>query len=753
MAERAQRQVIVALFVLSGAAGLMYEVVWARQLVLVFGNTTQAVSAILTGFFGGMAIGAYAGGRLADRVRSPLRVYAAAEIALACVAVLTPVLFSLIRETYRSAFPDLAGNSIALELVKFGLAVLAVAPATILMGATLPSLTRHLTRSIDQVGGQFGRLYAANTMGGIAGTMAAGYLLIELIGLQATVWVAATASLSAGLAGFLLSFRLTPAISAQRSRERPEVASPRPHRALVLTVAFISGLTSLGYQVLWTRLMSSATDNSSYVFTTILVMFLTGIALGAYVHGRGLGRRFGMLETLAVSQLSIAAIAFLGLPFMGEPGSATVAWLAIILPATAVMGFALPVAAGLLANDEHRIGSDSGLLLAVNTAGTVVGTFIVPFFLVRAFGSGWSVLLLATTNALLGSLLFAVVSGRKPALRPMTLVGATVAAAIVILPLLNPGITESPTARRVSREGLLFASTEDEIASVQAGQLDGEERLWVAGMSMTHVTVDTKLMPLLPLAARPESESALIVAFGMGTSHRSALIAGLRVESIELVPSVPEMFGYYHADAAKVLADPRGRVIIADGRNFVALSDASYDMVLADPPPPIRSAGTGVLYAKEFYEACKARLSPGGVMMQWMPHDQTLDEFRAHMRTFDSVFRHVTYVLSLAGNGVFMLGSDEPMDVGPDAIRAMLARPGVLADLDATRDAPVTNPGAWAALMDSLIWLSEDEARAFAGEGPMITDDRPLTEYFLLRGLDSQTSPRNSHEVLRAASS
>jgi spermidine synthase len=177
---------IQSVFVLSGAAGLIYEVVWSRQLVLVFGNTTQAVSAILTGFFGGMAIGAFFGGRLADRIRRPLRMYGIIELVVVIVVLATPFTFGLIHEAYRGIFPVLEDWPPVLALVRLVLALVALAPATILMGATLPTLTRYLTSS-KHLSDAFGRLYLANTMGAILGTIVAGLFLIELFGLYGAV--------------------------------------------------------------------------------------------------------------------------------------------------------------------------------------------------------------------------------------------------------------------------------------------------------------------------------------------------------------------------------------------------------------------------------------------------------------------------------------------------------------------------------------------------------------------------------------
>ena len=217
--------VILGVFVLSGAAGLVYEVVWARQLVLVFGNTTQAVSAILTGFFGGMAIGSALGGRLADRVRRPLRMYGLLELVLVVVVILTPITFRLLHEVYRGAFGTLEANPGLLALVRFGLALLALGPATILMGATLPTLTRYLSRHADHLSEAFGELYAANTLGAIVGTIVAGFVLIELLGLTGTLLVGAACSAVAGTIALALDRRVV--VAAQRIPRR-ESRGARP---------------------------------------------------------------------------------------------------------------------------------------------------------------------------------------------------------------------------------------------------------------------------------------------------------------------------------------------------------------------------------------------------------------------------------------------------------------------------------------------------------------------------------------------
>src|SRR4051812_46843021 len=249
--------VILLIFILSGAAALIDEIVWSRQLVLVFGNTTQAVSAILAGFFGGIAIGSFVGGRIADRIRDPLRMYGLLELALAVVVVLTPLSFRFINELYSGVYPSLESSPAALALLRVTMAVLALSPATILMGATLPTLTRYLSRRAT-LADAFSRLYAANTIGAIIGTTLAGFVLIEVLGLSGALAVGAACSLVAGLAALALDVRrtrLAPAEAIDFAQPPPDPAGPsrlrRSAPRLALTVAFISGLTSLGYQVAW----------------------------------------------------------------------------------------------------------------------------------------------------------------------------------------------------------------------------------------------------------------------------------------------------------------------------------------------------------------------------------------------------------------------------------------------------------------------------------------------------------------------
>ena len=343
------RGAVLALFVASGAAGLIYQVVWSRELVLVFGNTTQAVATIVTAFMAGLGFGSLLGGRLADTSARPLRLYGLVELAVAAMAALLPFAFSSLAELYRGVWPSLVERPGQLAGVRFALALAAVAPATFLMGMTLPLLTRYLVRTLDEAGARLGELYAANTVGAMAGTLLGGFVLIELFGLHLTSYVAVALNLVAGVGALLLSRRwetgpdAAGGPAARRERPaRPEVPRAfRPRRRAVLAATFVSGFVSLALEVLWTRMLAEGTGSSIYIFTTILAIFLLGIALGSFLYrrfSRPEGERLGTLGLcLAGVGVLAQATVVLGSGMVGHVPF-VVRTVVVLLPATVLMG-------------------------------------------------------------------------------------------------------------------------------------------------------------------------------------------------------------------------------------------------------------------------------------------------------------------------------------------------------------------------------------------------------------------------------
>jgi spermidine synthase len=753
------RGVVLSLFVASGAAGLIYQVVWSRELVLVFGNTTQAVATIVTAFMAGLGFGSLVGGRLADTSLRPLRLYGLVELAVAAMAAFLPFAFNGLAELYRGVWPSLVERPGQLAGVRFGLALAAVAPATFLMGMTLPLLTRYLVRTLDEAGARLGELYAANTIGAMAGTLLAGFVLIELLGLHLTSYLAVALNVAAGLGALLLSRRWErapdPAETSALRRERPprpEVPREfRPRRRIVLAATFVSGFVSLALEVLWTRMLAEGTGSSIYIFTTILAIFLLGIALGSFLYrrfSRESGERLGTLGLcLAGVGILAQATVVLGSGMVGHVPF-VVRTVVVLLPATTLMGYAFPLAGRLATPSAETAGGSVGLLYAANTGGSILGSFSAAFILAGTLGTNGSILLLGGLNLLAGAVLFAAepvggrpvpdrTGSRRAGRGPARVVAAGMAGLAVlglVASSLDLPVTRTKTENELRRTGRPVTHAEDELATVDTlGGPPAGRRLLVGGVGMTSLTVDTKLMGYLSKTLRPDAQDFLVIAFGMGGTYRSGLQMGLRTDAVELSPTVPSRMPVFFPDGERFLNHPKGRVIISDGRNYVRLSRETYDMIAVDPAPPIESAGSVVLYTREFLTEGKARLRPGGVFMLWIPYALPLDDFKEHVRTIAGVFGHVRLVLSPGRHGVFMFGSDAPLEFTEQNIRRVLGTPEAIRDLNDVPDHRPTDADRWVRIIRRSQFLADDQLRSFVGAGPEITDDRPRSEYFLWR--------------------
>jgi spermidine synthase len=730
------RPPILAIFVASGAAGLIYQVVWSRELVLVFGNTTQAIATIVTAFLACLGLGGLVGGRLADRSARPLPLYGTLELGIALCGLGLPFVFGRLGDLYRGAYGALLESPAQLTAVRFVLAFLAVAPATLLMGMTLPVLTRHLVRSLEETGARLGELYAANTLGAMAGTLLAGFVLIEFLGLRLTSYVAVLLNLSAGLVALTMARGEAP----RPPEPRPAAAAGRPagRRRVVLLATFVSGFVALALEVLWTRMLAEGTGSNIYIFTAILAVYLAGIAVGSALYrrwSRPERDRVGVLgECLAGVGVTALVTVVLGsgvvfrLPFVVET-------VAVLLPATVLMGYGFPLAGRLITRSTAETGGSVGLLYAANTAGSILGSFSAAFVLAGTLGTNGSVLLLGAVDLLVGAALMVT----EPAWRgrAVRLAGGGLALLAVLALLassLQLPLTRTVTENDLRAGGLPVTHDEDRLATVDTvGGPGYSKRLLVGGVGMTSLTVDTKLMAYLPKALRPEARDFLVICFGMGSTYRSGLKLGLRTDAVELSPTVPSRMPVFFPDAERYLHHPNGHVTISDGRNYVRLSRKRYDMVAVDPAPPIESAGSVVLYTHEFLAEGRARLNPGGVFLLWVPYALPLEDFKTHLRTFANVFPHTRVLLSPGRHGIYLLGSDVPMTFGKVQVKRVLGSRDALADLGDVPDFPDIGADLWMRVVRHAEWLSDDQVRAFTGPGPEITDDRPRSEYFLWR--------------------
>ncbi len=720
---------VPVLFLASGAAGLIYQVVWTQDLVLIFGDTTLAIVTTVTAFLAGLGIGSLLGAAVAARLRRALAVYGLLEITVGCLALLMPLAFDVIATLFRSAYLSLPPTEVA--LIRFGLAFVALAPVTMLMGMSLPVLTRHMVRENPQVGERIARLYGLNTLGAVVGSVASGYLLIELIGLRETTLVAVALNLAAGSGAVVMSRAFGPADVPGRPAARQRRPPLQPRQRLLLGVTFVSGLVSLALEVLWTRMMLQGTGSSIYVFIAVVAVFLTGIAGGSLVYERQ-KHRAPQLATLGALMATAAGLALVPMIVSNVYGPT---WLPLavvfIVPVTAIFGYTFPLTVRLFVDRADQASRGVGLAYAANTAGCVAGTVLAGFVLIPTLGTSTAIVTVSLLQAALGAALATRFAPGPELLRPVIgLLAATALLAVLFVPAAKLTFVQ----REIAATGAPTAHYEDSVASVDVvGGPARSRQLLINGVGITRLTIDTKVLAYVPKAARPDARTMLNICFGMGSTYRSSIILGMRTTAVELDPTVPSVMSWFYPDAGKYLHSRLGRIIVSDGRNYVRLSDQRYNLITVDLPPPIWSAGAVVLVTREFYQEASQRLTPGGVLAAFIPKEGPQLE-RLLLRTFRSAFRYMLVLNAPRPFGTYVMGSQAPISLTPAAIAQVFGSKAARADLRGAPDFRPVSTARWISIIRSSVWLSNNQVNAYTGTGPLVTDDHPLTEYFLLDG-------------------
>jgi len=746
---------LLALFFLSGACGLIYEILWTRMLVLVFGNTTHSIVAVVSAFLAGLAIGNFLAGRRSDRLPIPqlMRIYSWLEIAIGITSLASLFLFTGILAIYPT-FTDGQSVSLGLLLLKFLFTIVMLIVPTILMGATLPIVVSLVEQDSFDTGVNVSSFYAVNTLGAIVGVLATGFVFIEIFGLQGTLFLAVAINIGIGVFARMLK----PGAVSPKSYPSATIHTKLNSRQRAILVLYaISGLTAIAYQVLWTRLLTPRTGVFIYAFATILAVYLFGIAFGSWIFSRFLVRIQSRQTLFFFCQLGIGVAALCSVFFTSIYFNfLQISALFVIVPATICMGISFPLVVVIISG-EGNTGRSIGLVYSWNTVGSILGGFLASFLFIPLLGASKSTILLAMVNLTLAFIL--IWMEREGVTRVFRLMVSSILIALagigtfVLLQQESP-VNEKSTQMRINwarSAGIPFRWSEDEVASVLAysDRKNKTQSLYIDGIATTAKVVETKLMAHLPLALHPDPKSILIIAFGMGSTFRSALLHDIDVDVVELVPSVPKMFPLFHNDADEVLRKPRGRIIINDGRNYVLVTKKEYDVITIDPPPPFNAAGTTVLYAKEFYEQMIKKLTPHGIVSQWLWFGSREDDLTMAMKSFLEVFPYAKVFRSnWQTEGVFMIGSPSPITLDDERLALVFQSPVIKQDIAETNFAITPLD------IRNILLTDREHLLPLLRDVPSITDSRPRTEYYLLRHRLTD-SPPMSLELLekRLASS
>ena len=719
--------VVAALFAASGAAALIYEIVWLQLLQLVIGSTAVTLAVLLSTFMGGMCIGSLALPRLLRPGMHPLRVYAALEAAIAAAALFVLAALPLARGVYTSV--ELPGGNVLLRAV---VAAVPLLPPTVLMGATLPAIARWVSATRDGVA-WLGFFYGGNIAGAVAGCLFAGFYLLPRVDMATATFAGMALNLLAAGGAYVLAARAPMQVVAEPdasvpSRRRAAPAVPAGTLPIFVAIA-LSGMAALGAEVVWTRVLSLLFGATVYAFSIILAMFLLGLGIGS-AGASFLVRRirdarvaFGIVQLLLTAAIAWAAW-LLGewLPYWPlNPSQSRSAALLFqidllrsaltVLPAAILWGASFPLALAAVTTAGADTARVVGRLYAANTLGAIAGACGASLLAVQTLGTAGAQRLLVVIAAVAAALALvppALSRGTASrAARPAFLLYA--AAAVIILVRTVPEIPPLLIAYGryvgvvITGQFKVLHAEEGMNASVAVTEsADGVRNFHVSGkIEASNHPQDMPLQRLLghlPALMHPRPASVLVVGFGAGVTAGSFVPYPdvRRITVAEIEPLIPRVVAtHFRRENHDVARDARVRIVYDDGRHFVQQTRETFDIITSDPIHPWVK-GSATLFTREYFALLKARLNPGGLVTQWIPlYESDADVVRSELATFAEVFPDaVIWANRQRGGGydLVLLGMRDGAAIHLDAVRARLAQPSHAGVRDSLQGAAFRTP-------------------------------------------------------------
>lgn len=710
-----------AFFFFSGFCSLLYELIWLRLAVAQFGVTTTLVASFLSVFMAGLGLGSWLAGRLIRRHEatlkfSPLHIYAVTELLIGVSAILVPIELGWGHSLLLRVGSQVSLSSVTYYLLSGSWLFIALVPWCACMGATFPAAMSALNVAPKGDARSFSFLYLANVLGAMAGAVFP-LLLIETLGFSRTLKVGAVLNLAIFASAWLLARKpeFAPQASSRIAAAVPNGNAYRRSSA-ARWLLFGTGLTSMGMEVVWVRMFTPSLGTVVYSFATILGVYLLATFVGTRFY-----RRWGAAEFS--STLIWTVLGFSGLlPLVSSDSAVHLPPVARVLlgiaPLALAAGFATPM---LVDRDSGGDPEIAGSAYAINVLGCVVGPLIAGYLLLPIMSERLALVTFSLPWFVIGIVSTLRRSAkREPGVQPRLWPSLALLAAGALLFVFSKGFERRIHAPVVLR---------DPTATVIATGTGRNKHLLVNGVGMSALTPITKMMAHLPLAFEDNPRKALVICFGMGTTHRSMLSWGIDSTVVELVPSVPKLFPYFHADAAQVLHSPGSHVIIDDGRHYMEWSRDQYDVIVIDPPPPVEAAGSSLLYSREFYAIARRHLRPTGILQQWFPDGDAATQ-AGIARALRESFPYVRSFHSIENWGVHFLASTQPL---PPRSAAELAR---RLPANATRDLLEWGPKATAEEQFGAVLHNEFPIEKLGSKSPStpaIRDDLPINEYYLLR--------------------
>jgi spermidine synthase len=729
-----KRLLFTAIFI-SGASALIYQLIWVRFLGLVFGVSSFAVATVVAVFLLGLGLGSYFFGRWSERARDPLRIYMYVELGIAATSLIAYLVIEALpvyRYLYEYAYNNL--GFYGLSVARLLLSMLVLLPPVFLIGGTMPLLAKYFLRDPAKLGSSFSKIYYLNTIGACAGALLTGFVLVRYFGVIGALMIAVGGNL---LVALIIAF-------IKRDPGAPDRATgDRPPYSYMLVFLFLTGFISLGYEMLWVRILSTYGLSTSQAFALILAGFLLGFSVGAWVVARKVDSHrnleswfsavsivtafSGAVVLLLFRQFEALTVLFADATPMSQlTVGLALAFTASLIPAV-FMGILFPLGVRIYAHDIDRIGAKAGNTFFSNTLGCVLGSLLTGFVLIPFVGM-WNTTLLLINLSLLIAMAFLLRASQPARAQWVSLLVVAVVANLLVF-------TDSKTfhAELKGRDLRTTAAGFDVIyyAEGLSGTVTAVERgnyrgLFVDGQNVSGtdpvLLADSKMLAHVPLLLAEDPKVALTVGYGTGTTSGSMLLHDVDVHAVEIEDKIIEAAPLFSAVNYDSYADPDLDIVLDDARNYIDTTDQEFSVIVTDVTN-LKYKRNPYLYTREYFEIMRDALSADGVAAAWLPvGGLSFEDLRILIATFDDVFPHTTawYFTQFPTHFIILVGTPEPTQVNLDELGERMT----LVE-DDLRSLNVDN----AYKLASMLLLGEDDIDALVDGAPIHTDNRPILEY------------------------
>jgi spermidine synthase len=731
MAWRLNSRPFLAAIFLSGFSALIYQLIWVRLLGLVFGVSSFAVATVVAVFLLGIGLGSWLFGLWSERTRDPLRLYMFVELGIALLSLASYLVIEelpLYRTLYEHAYNHL--DFYGMSLVRLVLSMLVLLPPVLLIGGTLPLVSKYFLTVSSRFGSGFSQVYYLNTLGAFAGALLTGFLLVRSMGVFKTLMVAVAGNLAVAAVIAVCRSEATPRPAPRDTEEEPY--------SYMLAVLFATGFISLGYEMLWARILSTYGLSTSQAFSLILAGFLLGFAAGSFLVSRVIDRRRdleGIFSAVCVlTALGGAVVLFLfqrfeslaaalerSLSVDAVTASLSLAFSVSFFPAV-FMGILFPLGLKIYARDIDRIGAKAGNVLFANTAGCMLGSLVTGFLLIP-FAGMWNTTLLLVNLSLLVAVAMLLRSRARPAPAWAFLLVACAGANLLVF-------SDSKTFYKPMGDLQLVYYAEGLSGTVTALETGGYRGLFVDGQNVSGtdrvLLADSKMLAHLPLLLSQEPETALTVGYGTGTTSGSMLLHDVDVHAVEIEEKILEAAPLFRDVNGGSYADPRLDIVLDDARSYIDFTDEKFDVIVTDVTN-LKYKRNPYLYTRGYFRIMQDALTAGGIAAAWLPlGGLSFEDLRTLIATFDAVYPHTTvwFFTPYPTHFVILLGMPEETRIAmPELSRRMQP---IAEDL---RTIDVDNVYQLA----GMLLLGERDVDELVQGARIHTDDHPILEFSDMR--------------------